>query len=64
MVKGKFDFEGEEWAEVSKEAKDLIKKMINKPERRLTAQEVLDHKWLKMMYGGDKNQFSKIKNTQ
>lgn len=49
MIKGKFDFDGEEWEEVSKDAKDLIKKMICKPERRLSAQEVLDHKWVKQM---------------
>jgi calcium-dependent protein kinase len=37
VVKGKFDFDGEEWEDISKEAKDLIKKMISKPERRLSA---------------------------
>lgn len=47
VAKGKFDFDGEEWLDVSKEAKDLIKKLICKPERRLTAQEALDHKWFK-----------------
>ena len=26
---------------------DLIKKLIAKPERRLSAQEALDHKWLR-----------------
>ena len=47
VVKGRFDFEGEEWAEISKEAKDLIKKLICKPEKRLTAEEALQHKWIK-----------------
>jgi len=37
VQKTKFDFEGDEWDEISKEAKDLIKKMICKPEKRLTA---------------------------
>jgi calcium-dependent protein kinase len=37
VQKAKFDFEGEEWEEISKKAKDLIKKMICKPEKRLTA---------------------------
>jgi calcium-dependent protein kinase len=37
VQKGVFDFNGEEWDDVSKEAKDLIKKLITKPERRLTA---------------------------
>ena len=37
VQKGKFDFDGEEWDDISKEAKDLIKKLICKPEKRLTA---------------------------
>jgi len=37
VSKGKFDFQGEEWDDVSKEAKDLIKKLIAKPEKRYTA---------------------------
>ena len=47
VAKGKFDFDGEEWDDISKEAKDLIKKLICKPEKRLTAQEALEHKWFK-----------------
>jgi len=47
VQKGSFDFEGEEWDTVSAEAKDLIKKLVTKPERRLTAQEALQHKWIK-----------------
>lgn len=47
VQKGKYDFEGEEWDEISKEAKSLIKALIAKPEKRLTAQEALDHKWIK-----------------
>lgn len=47
VVKGKFDFEGDEWNDVSKEAKDLIKKLICKPEKRLSAEEALQHKWIK-----------------
>jgi calcium-dependent protein kinase len=47
VQKGKFDFDGEEWEEISKEAKDLIKKLICKPEKRLSAEEALQHKWFK-----------------
>ena len=49
VQRGKFDFDGEEWDEISKDAKDLIKKLICKPEKRLTAQEALEHKWMKKM---------------
>lgn len=49
VQKGVFDFDGEEWDTVSNEAKDLIKKLITKPERRLTAQEALNHKWIKTL---------------
>ena len=35
------------WKAISKECKDLITKMLTPPEVRLTAQQVLDHAWLK-----------------
>jgi len=41
VKKGDFDFDGEEWDEVSEDAKDLIRKLVCKPERRLTAGEAL-----------------------
>ena len=44
--KREFDFDGEEWTDVSEEAKDLINNMIAKPQKRLTAMEVLQHKWM------------------
>jgi len=47
VQKGVFDFDGEEWENVSADAKDLIKKLITKPERRLTANEALQHRWIK-----------------
>ena len=53
VAKGKFDFDGEEWDDISREAKDLIKKLICKPERRLTAEEALDHKWFRKALKGE-----------
>jgi calcium-dependent protein kinase len=46
-MKGEFEFEGEEWLEVSDPAKDLIRRLICKPERRYTADEALQHEWIR-----------------
>jgi len=56
VKKGKFAFDGEEWDGVSKEAKDLITKMITLPTKRLTAAQVLEHPWMKLG-----NQYNKTK---
>jgi len=56
VIKGKYDFEGEEWDTVTKEAKDLIKHLIAKPEKRFSAAEALDHKWIKMYTKEDKKE--------
>lgn len=47
VKKGDFDFDGEEWDDVSEDAKDLIKMLVCKPERRLSAQEALQHIWIR-----------------
>jgi calcium-dependent protein kinase len=45
---GKFSFASEEWESISKDAKDLIKKLLNKrPKTRITASKALQHKWFK-----------------
>ena len=44
---GVFDFDGEEWNDISDDAKDLINKLITRPERRITASEALQHRWMK-----------------
>ncbi len=49
VKKGDFDFDGEEWDDVSNEAKDLIHKLVCKPERRFTAEEAIQHPWIKTL---------------
>ena len=46
IKKRKFVFPEAEWANISKEAKDLINKMLSEPLTRLTAEQVLGHPWL------------------
>jgi len=37
VARGVFDFDGEEWDDIDDGAKDLIRKLITRPERRMTA---------------------------
>jgi len=46
IKKRKFVYPEAEWANISKEAKDLINKMLSDPLTRLTAEQVLSHPWL------------------
>lgn len=47
VSRGEFDFDGEEWDDIAESAKDLIRKLITRPELRLTAGEALQHPWMK-----------------
>lgn len=53
-VKGEYEFAPEEnWKSVSRQAKDLISKMLVKnPEKRISASEILDHEWFAMLKEG------------
>ncbi|KAJ6814695.1 calcium-dependent protein kinase 20-like isoform X1 [Iris pallida] len=47
IIRSVIDFKRDPWPRVSENAKDLVKRMLDPdPQRRLTAQEVLDHPWL------------------
>ena len=44
---GKYNFEGEEWTQVSSEAKVLISKMVHKdPKKRYSAEQALQDSWI------------------
>jgi len=47
IIAGQLDFNGNEWTNVSKQAKDLVKKLICKSDKRLSASEALQHPWVK-----------------
>jgi len=45
--KGIYDFPAEEWAGVSKEARDLVTNMLKyDPKQRLSSKECLNHAWI------------------
>ena len=49
VKKGKYDLSGDDWEYVSLEAKDLIKRMLEKkPSERISANEILKHSWMKL----------------
>lgn len=48
IIRSVVDFKRDPWPKVSDSAKDLVRKMLNPiPGQRLTAQEVLDHPWMR-----------------
>jgi serine/threonine protein kinase len=48
VLRGRVEFHAPYWNNVSSEAKDLIKKLLNSnPEKRLTAGEALKHQWVR-----------------
>lgn len=48
IVSGKFDFDDEDWQDVSEDAKDLVRRLlVLNPDDRITASEAIRHKWLK-----------------
>jgi calcium/calmodulin-dependent protein kinase I len=58
--KGQFQFPDADWAAVSPEAKDFIKKvLVLDPKQRLTAAQALEHAWIKS--GGKPNKLANFK---
>ena len=58
-------FGGDEWEDISKDAIDLIKNMLNKnPNKRFSAEMCLNHKWFKLLEDSEKNKIKNYKNIQ
>ena len=48
VAKGVFNFDGEEWLQISQEGKNLIRKMLEyDPNKRLSAEQCYNDTWLK-----------------
>jgi calcium/calmodulin-dependent protein kinase I len=60
-----YDFPEEYWDEVSEDAKDFIEQLlVVNPQKRLTIDEALKHKWLKAAAGGTASKHAiKVKDT-
>lgn len=49
MKKGHFTFDGDEWKDISEDAKDIINKcLVTDPSKRITAEHILEHNWFKV----------------
>jgi calcium-dependent protein kinase len=47
IQRGEYDLNRSKWKKVSKEAKDLLAKMLTvNPEKRISASEALNHEWI------------------
>ena len=47
IMEGKVTFPKEEWKNISDNAKDLIKKMLCPENQRISAKEIMNHKWFR-----------------
>ena len=48
IIKGRLDFNREPWPQVSEDAKELVKGMLDpNPYSRMTVEEVLEHRWIR-----------------
>ncbi len=63
VLRGKLTFIPRKWAKVSKEAKDLIRKLICKADNRITAHTALDHPWFKKMLSNEPTAVPRVNST-
>lgn len=54
-MKGKYTLDEPEWDEISEDAKDLVRRMLEyDPNKRISAGEARSHKWITKHAAGDK----------
>ena len=64
ILKGQFDFDGEEWLTVSSPAKVLIKSILNEVKNRIKITEILTNEWVKIYLQKEKELIGKEKALQ
>jgi calcium-dependent protein kinase len=48
VLKGKYTLDEPEWDDISEDAKDLVRRMLEyDPKKRITASDALQHRWIK-----------------
>lgn len=51
ILSGEFEFHTDQWEMISQDAKDIVSRMIEPDsDSRLTAEEVLQHPWLAVIF--------------
>jgi calcium-dependent protein kinase len=64
VLKGKFTLDEPEWDEISADAKDLVKNMLKyDPDKRISASDALQHKWIKTHNSNEKVEKSQATKT-
>jgi calcium-dependent protein kinase len=62
VLKQELTFDPADWTTVSKEAKDLVSKMLEKdPEKRISAEECSKHMWFKINHVSDLHESEKMR---
>lgn len=55
VLSGRYSINEPEWADVSSEAKDLVKKLLTyDPNKRISAFEAINHPWISKVASNDK----------
>lgn len=64
VLKGRYTLDEPEWEDISDDAKDLVKKMLEyDPSKRISANDALQHKWIRTHTSGEKVEKSLAKKT-
>jgi calcium-dependent protein kinase len=64
VLRGKYTLDEPEWEDISEEAKDLVRKMLEyDPAKRISAAEALQHKWIKLHTQSEKVEKQLAKKT-